>query len=381
MSSDALGVASARERVLADLAALVACDSQNPPRRSDAVVDCLGQLLTDPELGHFRVQLEDLGNGSVNLLAVRGTPRVLVNVHVDTVPICPGWTREPHRLEVRGDRAYGLGACDIKGGAAALLEAARQTARAGVPAAFLFSTDEEAGQATCIRAFTKGRALAYELVVVAEPTECRAVTAHRGVLSAKLAFSGLAGHASDPRARHDSANHALVAWAHAALAHADACESLGAFGAHGVRFNLGRIEGGEKSNMISAHAEARFGLRPPPGIDPVALAQEMFALAPAGTSAPATGTVVFSGPPLPAPNMARDVAARARAFAERVGIALAPPVDFWTEASLFSEASVPALVCGPGNIAQAHTADEWVALTELDAAVVAYRKILEGSSP
>lgn len=355
------------ERVLADLTWLVGIDSQNPPRRSSAIVERLAE-----ELGHaFRVSLEDLGGGSVNLLATRGNPRVLVNVHVDTVPVCPGWTQSPHELRIANGRAIGLGACDIKGGAAALLEATRQTE---APIAILFSTDEEAGQATCVRHFV-GKKMGFDLVVVAEPTGSRAVIAHRGVVSARVHFTGEAGHASSERARHDSANHKLVIWANAALAHADACKNQGIEGSRGVRFNLGRIEGGEKSNMISAHAEARFGLRPPPGCDPKKLAEEFLALAPNGS----VGEVVFSGPPLPAPNLSPDVAARARHLAERALLSLGEAVDFWTEASLFSEAGYATFVCGPGNIAQAHAADEWVALDELETAVSVYRKIIEGA--
>jgi len=364
--------ADALERILSDLRWLVATDSQNPPRQSNAIVERLSEALNDPNLGDFRVSVEDHGSGCVNVFAVRGEPKLLVNVHVDTVPVCPGWTRDPHTLHVEGSRAFGLGACDIKGGAAAVLEAVRQS---HAPVALLFSTDEEAGQATCARAFVDAKR-PFDLVVVAEPTRCRAVVAHRGVASAKIAFDGVAGHASAARAREDSANHALVAWAHAALRHADACETRGVQGAKGVRFNLGRIDGGEKSNMIAARAEARFGLRPPPGCDPTALAEEFFALSPS-----ARASVVFSGPPLPAANAEPTTSSRARMRAEAAGIPIADPVDFWTEASLFSSAGYATFVCGPGDIAQAHTPDEWVELDELVLAATHYRKVMEGMRP
>jgi acetylornithine deacetylase len=78
------------------------------------------------------------------MLAVRGETTRLFNVHLDTVPSSPDWSADPHVLRVTGDRAIGLGACDTKGAAACLLAAAEMTEG---PAAFLFSSDEDANVA------------------------------------------------------------------------------------------------------------------------------------------------------------------------------------------------------------------------------------------
>jgi acetylornithine deacetylase len=64
-------------------------------------------------------------------------------------------------------------------------------------------------------------------------------------------------------------------------------------------------------------------------------------------------------------------------FCQRHGLPVADPVDFWTEASLFSAAGLPALVLGPGDIAQAHAVDEWVALEQLGKAQALYEKVIE----
>ena len=61
----------------------------------------------------------------------------------------------------------------------------------------------------------------------------------------------------------------------------------------------------------------------------------------------------------------------------RHGLPAAEPVDFWTEASLFSAAGLPALVLGPGDIAQAHAVDEWVALEQLGKAQALYAKVIK----
>src|SRR5262249_26696887 len=133
--------------VLAHLAHLVAFDTRNPPRAIDGrgIFDYLRA-----QLPGFAFELTDHGAGAVSLLAVRGNPRRVFNVHLDTVPDSPGWSADPFALRVDGERATGLGACDIKGAAACLLVAAQATRG---DAAFLFTSDEEANDPRCIRAF------------------------------------------------------------------------------------------------------------------------------------------------------------------------------------------------------------------------------------
>lgn len=334
------------DRVLTHLEWLVACDTTNPPRRPQALIARLRHEL-EPRLS---VELVDHGDGCQSLLARRGESRVLFNVHVDTVPVSPGWARDPHELQVDASRAYGLGACDTKGAAAALLAAVETT---DGPVALLFTTDEEAGTARCATSFV-GRKLSFDLVIVSEPTSCRAVLAHRGVATGVLTFHGTSGHSSMGGA---SANHALVRWAGRALAFAESRES--------IRFNVGRIEGGDKPNMIAARAEARFGVRPPPGVDPRFVLEEIAALAEEGTDF----RLAFLGGTLPANE-------RAEQMALSLGLELGAPVDFWTEAAIFSEAGYPALVYGPGRISEAHAPDEYVDLAMLAEARDTYARIL-----
>ena len=356
---------------LAHLRALVGFDTRNPPRAigTGGIFDYLRA-----QLPGFEVRVTDHGAGAVSLYAVRGKPTLLFNVHLDTVPDSPAWSASPFELRVTGDRAIGLGACDIKGAAAALLAAANAC---GGDAALLFSTDEEAADPRCISGFLdgEGRPPRFDAVIVAEPTRCRAVLAHRGILSACARFAGRAGHASGEQRPTDSALHQAVRWSHAALAFAEAQSQRSFGGLRGLRFNLGRIEGGIKANMIAPSAEVRFGVRPLPSVDLDAQLEHLRTLV---EPAPAEFRATFRGPPLPADS--GNAEARqddARTLAAALGIEVGDAVDFWTEAALFSQAGYTTFVYGPGDIAQAHSADEWVALDQLATVAAKYLQILE----
>lgn len=350
------------EATLHELRWLVGFDSTNPPRKPEAMMARLEDVLRGHGLDVVR---EDYGHGSVSVIARRGECRTLLTAHLDTVPVAPAWTRDPFALTVEDDRAYALGSTDVKGGAAAMMAAAFST---DAPCTLLFTTDEEAGNAACMRSFV-AREPKPAFAVVAEPTRVRAVLAHRGIAAGVLEFTGLAAHSSLERQR--SALHDLVRWGTAALELAESLETApaGPSGISGVRFNLGKVDGGEKSNVVAGLATARFGLRPPPERSPRDAMQRFAALAPSARFSEA-----FSGPPLP---HSPQLGEAARAACERYGFPLAEPVAFWTEASVLSAAGIPAVVLGPGDIALAHGPDEHVLLADLDAAATLYRGMLE----
>ncbi|MBN8922776.1 MAG: acetylornithine deacetylase [Rhodanobacter sp.] len=354
MSGDSAPLLAA---TLEHLEALVGFDTRNPPRAitTGGIFDYIRA-----QLPGFDVTVTDHGAGAVSLHAVRGQPKLLFNVHLDTVPDSPAWTASPHELRVTEDRAIGLGACDIKGAAAALLAVANAS---DGDMALLFSSDEEANDPRCIAGFLANKP-AYDAVIVAEPTRGEAVLAHRGIQSVLMRFAGHAGHASGEQRPSDSALHQAVRWGDAALdfVAAQSHERFG--GLTGLRFNIGRIEGGIKANMIAPSAEVRFGMRPLPTMSPDGLLERFRTLV---EPMPAGFAETFRGPSLPAGDTATAEARRlaARDLADELEIPVGNAVDFWTEASLFSAAGYIAFVYGPGDIAQAHTADEWVALDQL----------------
>jgi acetylornithine deacetylase len=351
------------EDVLRHLDALVSFDTRNPPRRigTGGIFDYLRA-----QLPGFRIDVTDHGEGAVSLLAVRGTPRRVFNVHLDTVPSSEAWSADPLRLRVAHDRAIGLGACDIKGAAAGLLAAAQATAG---DAAFLFSSDEEANDPRCIAAFL-AEDRGFDEAIIAEPTRCEAVLAHRGISSVLLRFKGEAGHASGANALQANALHQAMRWGANALDLVEGEAHARFGGLTGLRFNIGKVEGGIKANVIAPSAEVRFGFRPLPSHDVDALHVRFGTCAAPGALERYEET--FRGPSLPAGAFFSDAGATAeerrlaaRDLADALGLPIGNAVDFWTEASLFSQAGLTAFVYGPGDIAQAHTAGEWVALDQL----------------
>ncbi|MCX7042401.1 MAG: acetylornithine deacetylase [Gammaproteobacteria bacterium] len=358
-------------RVLQHLDALVAFDTRNPPRAigSDGIFDYLRDKLPG-----FDVRVSDHGAGAVSLLAVRGQTSRVFNVHLDTVPSSPAWTADPLRLRVTTDRAIGLGACDIKGAAACLLAAAEDTTG---PVAFLFSSDEEANDARCIPAFLQTDH-GFNEAIIAEPTNAQAVLAHRGIVSARIAFKGQAGHASAANALELSAVHQAMRWGVKSLDHVASLAHARFGGLTGLRFNIGRMEGGIKGNVIAPSAELRFGFRPLPSQDFEQLHETFRSLAEPASLAEYEET--FRGPSLPSGDIASAEERRlqARDLADALELPIGNAVDFWTEASLFSAAGLTSLVYGPGDIAQAHSAEEWVALEQLATVVSTYYRLMGG---
>lgn len=359
-----------QQSILDHLAMLVGCDTQNPPRtiaKDHPIFAAINTVLEG--IGGFVIDINDHGDGRVSYLAKRGDPAILFNVHLDTVPIGDGWTKPPLNLTLADDRAYGRGACDIKGAAAILLALAEHTAQ---PMAMLFSTDEEGASGCCIKRYTETLTPGHwQMVVVAEPTQCEAILAHRGYLSVLGQFDGEPGHSSEPRALNDSATHQACQWAAAAINYARTHADNG----DGICFNLGTISGGSASNVIAAQANVHWSARLAPGGDNDHELAVIGGLTDAAKQV--TWNARFAGPPLPAAGQTDQVSRR---FVGTYQLKAGDPVSFWTEASLFSAVGQAAIVLGPGNIEQAHTADEWVALDQLWQAAGIYQELLEATN-
>jgi len=356
-------------RILHHLAHLVSQDSQNPPRAFSANDALITYPVSVLERAGFEVRVDDFGDGHINILATRGAPKLLFNCHLDTVPIGEGWTRPALDLTLDDGLAFGRGVCDIKGAAACLLTLAEDDGEdGGQDMALLLTTDEEGAGSCCVQRYLDQPLDGIEQVVVCEPTLCEAITEHRGFLSVKGVIQGQAGHSSEPRALADNANHRLAQWLSATLTYTQAMNEAN----QPSGFNVGLISGGTKSNVIAPEARLHYSARLAPGQSNEAFFETVKNLG--GAHAWADWEIPFSGSPLPAAGQTSEAAL---GFCARVkattALTVGAPVAFWTEAALFSQAGWPVLVLGPGDIAQAHTADEWVSVAELNRALGIYR--------
>ncbi|HEX9163449.1 MAG TPA: M20/M25/M40 family metallo-hydrolase, partial [Thermoanaerobaculia bacterium] len=199
----------------------------------------------------YRCRRHDVTPARLNVFAsAGGTPRVIINSHIDTVP---PWFASSEDDEF----IHGRGACDTKGIIGAMIAAGERLRARGIDDfAFLFVVGEETDSAGAKAAGAEYRGLGSEYVIVGEPTESIFAKASKGAFTAFVRFDGKAGHSAYPD-RGDSAIAKLVA----AVAEINSTD----WGTHDVlgkaTVNVGVIRGGQKPNIIAPEAEAEMIFR------------------------------------------------------------------------------------------------------------------------
>jgi len=302
------------------------------------------------------------GKPGAFIFARWGTPRRIINAHIDTVPANAGWSRDPWQPHIDGGKLYGLGSADTKGAIAATLVALEKRPRdAGV----LFSGDEEAGSSVMEQFLASPHARAIEQAIVCEPTARVAGTSHRGVLGQHATLEGQGGHSS----KADSMPKPMVQLAKLAVA----LDEVGRARLHdgppdmkGTCMNVAGFAGAVAFNVIPQRARVDWSLRPYPGFDRAAWDREI-----ADRAAAIDRGIVITTTIDHAPFSCDALADLVRGRVARVG-----SLDFWTEAALYQAHGIDAIVVGPGDIGQAHAADEFVSLADLDWAVELYASLL-----
>ncbi len=329
------------------------------------------------------VRRDPIRPGRDNVLARFEAPgsrrTILFDVHQDTVPT-DGMTIDPFGAVIENGRLYGRGACDVKGGMAAMLSAfsrlvtEKPTASASVILAC--TVDEEYTHIGSSRLAEQN--LPVDLAVVAEPTRMDLVTTHKGAVRWKIVARGTACHSSTPHLG-ENAIYAMARVVSALQAHADelsrgeADPMLGA-----ATLSVGRIEGGQSVNVVPDWCEVEVDRRLIPGEsadDAPRMAAESLR-ARLGSLIGLEFLPAWVKMPSLSPNMpSSDLDAMSQAVSSitgrtprRVG------VPYGTDAGPLGESGIPCVVFGPGDIAQAHTKDEWIDLDELrQASEVYYR--------
>jgi acetylornithine deacetylase len=322
----------------------------------------------------------DGAHGKANLVAVLGPPEpdgLILSGHLDVVPFRdqPGWTRDPLRTSADGDRLFGRGTSDMKGFLAQCIAAlarvdARRLAR---PVVLLFTADEEIG---CLGAERLAPALPEllgavpppKLAWIGEPTSYRVFHAHKGIVAFSVEVSGRGGHSSVPEAGANAiAGAAEVAARLGRLQAERRAEPSARFAAlfpeaPYTTLNLGTIRGGSASNMIADACTLTVSYRPLPDEDPLALYQAARArllAEPLRDPGSDLALAVSVGPPLAAPGVLTPRGTRLEG--ELVALFGAQEVGgapYCTDAGRFAAAGIDSLICGPGDLAEAHQPNE-----------------------
>jgi acetylornithine deacetylase len=213
------------------------------------------------------------------------------------------------------------------------------------------------------------------LAIVGEPTTMRVVRAHKGKVARRLIFTGRTGHSAMPH-RAANAVDAAVAVAHALRGLADAEIARGgdaAFDPPYSTVHVGSLHGGSAVNLVPERAVLEYEIRTMPGRDAGEILTRVDALIAVERdrlqrSAPEADIVAEEMSAYPGLDTSVDDAAT-RLVGRLAGYTqAATTVAFGTEAGLYAQAGIPTLVCGPGDMARGHKADEWIGLDELAAA-------------
>lgn len=370
------------------LSELVAIPSVNPMGRPLSGEGFLETRLTDYLESWSRglgveCHRRPVSPGRDNLVARYEAPgarrTILFDVHQDTVPT-DGMTIPPFEPTIAAGRLYGRGSCDVKGSMAAMLAAFARLVRerpAGSASVLLACTvDEEFTHTGSSHLAESGHGAV--LAIVAEPTMLDLVHCHKGALRWKIRTRGVACHSSTP---HQGVN-AIYRMGHVLQALESFAGTLSRSTPHPIlgppSLSVGRIEGGQSVNVVPDWCEIEVDRRLLPGEDAARCLEEVrmrLARVPGGSE-----TIDFGQPwvhmPALAPRAERWLGPIADAVAEATG--RRPEVrgvPFGTDAGPLSAAGTPCVVFGPGDIAQAHTKDEWIAIEQLQLAAEAYFRI------
>jgi acetylornithine deacetylase len=323
----------------------------------------------------------DASGNKANLFATLGPDKpggYVLSGHTDVVPVDgQDWSSDPFGPEVRGDKLFGRGACDMKGFIGVALAALPKIAKAKLarPLHFALSYDEEVG-CTGVRGLLddlNANTIKPDLAIIGEPTSMKVVGAHKSGAVLHTHCHGREGHSSAPE---KGANAVMMAGEFVRLLE-EVWDELRAdadsrFDPPHSTVQANMIEGGSASNILARDARVTWEYRALPDRDAGAIVArvreraEHEILPKYRDRAPEARleTVLHAS----YPGLVMDETSPAvRLALTLTGANHAETVSYGTEAGHFQGAGIPAVICGPGSIDQAHKADEWVELAQLKA--------------
>lgn len=307
--------------------------------------------------------------------------RLMLEAHVDTAGV-ENMVSPPFEPSMLQGRIYGRGACDTKGGLAAMMHALVELHAEGfVPSCdvVLAATMDE--EATYRGAAHLCEHLTAEAAIVAEPTELRLVVASKGCLRWRVAIGGRAAHSSTP---HLGIN-AISRMARLIVVMEEGDASLRTVKHPLVgepTLNVGLIRGGAQVNIVPEQCQVEIDRRLVPGEEPPVIQRQYEELSETLRARfpdmQITHTTLLEDWPMETSPDSHIVRTAQQAL-ERLSLPSDPAgVPFGSDASKFTRAGIPSIVMGPGSIDQAHTAAEFVAMDQVVQAVNLYKEIIRG---
>jgi acetylornithine deacetylase len=304
---------------------------------------------------------------------------VILSGHTDVVPVAgQKWDSDPFSLTERDDRLYARGSADMKGFIALVLALVPEmVARPlAVPIHLAFTHDEETGcfGAPHLIAGLPDGAARPRLAIIGEPTSMQVANAQKGCAFFRTFVTGRDGHSSAPHRGVNAIEAAVRIIAEIGRLGAEAERRGGGprFDPPHTTLNVGTIAGGAAVNIIARDCSFDWDLRAVPGDDPLAMKAEIDAFIAAELLPPmravfpgadiATETVVSVPPLVPDPGSPAETLAR-----RLTGANTATTVSFASEAGLYQQVGIPAIICGPGSIDVAHQPNEFITREELAA--------------
>ena len=330
-----------------------------------------------------RIEYTDpAGVGKVNIIGKKGngTEGMAYFAHTDVVPADPWFSSDhgPFEPTIKGDRLYGRGSCDMRGSIASMLAATELASSAGLskPLYLVFTADEEIGYGGAEQVALRSRFF-QEMVqgetngVVGEPTMLNVVHAHKGTYGFKATSKGKAAHSSSNEGIN--ANLAMIPFlGEMKRIHDETLEDPAwqnpAFDPPGISWNIGINDHTKVLNMTAAQSICTVYFRPAPGHDAEILVERSRKMA---EQCGIDFEVLWAGGPMyvdPESDFVREVLALS-------GNERAKTVSYGTDGAKLT-AMKKLVVLGPGDIAQAHTQDEWILLDQLEKGTRLYAKLI-----
>ena len=369
---------------------LVSYDTTSRDSNLDLIEFAAGYL---KDLGVDATLIHNAEKTKANLYATIGpadVPGVVLSGHTDVVPVDgQDWTTAPFEPVESGGRLFGRGTSDMKSFIATALALAPEMIAADLkmPIHFAFSYDEEVGCLGVhgIVSHLNGISPLPRAVIVGEPTDMKVVNAHKGVFGFRTSVHGLEAHSSATHIGVNAVMYAAQLVSYLSDLAADQRDNNG----HHHRFepsyttvHVGTIRGGTALNIIPKECSFVWEYRLIPGEDEGAIFKKFSDYADnvvlpkmkavSEHAAIVTEPLSRVAPLVPEPDSPAETLAMMLAGTNQTDV-----VSYGTEGGIFQEAGVPTVVCGPGNILQAHRPDEYIEIAQINACEQFLRKLIE----